>query len=141
MGIKIQITADCADVTVAMAFWGPALGYVPEPPPPGHESWAAYATAQGIPRSQWHGALVDPDGVGPRLFFQTVPEPKTVKNRWHLDVEVTDRSQPAEARAATIAAEVAALVALGATEVETIHEDGGTFTVLRDPEGNEFCVQ
>jgi len=141
MGTKIQITVDCADVAVAMAFWGPALGYVTEPPPPGHESWAAYATAQGIPRSRWRGALVDPDGLGPRLFFQTVPEPKVAKNRWHLDVEVTDRSESRAEKEATIAAKVASLVALGATELETIHEDGDTFTVLRDPEGNEFCVQ
>ena len=141
MGTKIQITVDCADVSIAMAFWGPALGYVPEPPPAGYESWAAFATDQGIPRAQWRGALVDPDGAGPRLFFQPVPEPKVAKNRWHLDVEVTDRSQPASARESAIAAKVASLVALGATEVETIHEGGGVFTVMRDPEGNEFCVQ
>jgi hypothetical protein len=141
MGTKIQITADCTDVTVMTAFWAAALGYVPPPPPPGYESWDAFATDQGIPRSQWRGALLDPDGVGPRLFFQTVPEPKTTKNRWHLDVEVTDRSWPTAEREAGIAAKVAELVALGATEIETIHEGGGVFTVLHDPEGNEFCVQ
>jgi hypothetical protein len=138
---KIQITADCADVRTALAFWGPALGYVREPPPPGHDSWEAFAAAEGIPPSQWRGALVDPTGTGPRLFFQTVPEPKTVKNRWHIDVEVTDRSQPAAEREATIATKVAELVALGATEIGSIHEGGGLFTVMRDPEGNEFCVQ
>jgi hypothetical protein len=141
MGTKIQITVDCADVAMVMAFWGPALGYRPEPPPPGHESWAAFAAAEGIPRSQWRGALVDPAGAGPRLFFQTVPEPKVAKNRWHLDVEVTDRSQSPAERETTIAAKVASLVALGATEIETIHEGGGVFTVMRDPEQNEFCVQ
>jgi hypothetical protein len=141
MDTKIQITADCADVPTVMAFWGPALGYVQEPPPAGYDSWDAFATARSIPRSQWRGALVDPAGVGPRLFFQTVPEPKTVKNRWHLDVTVTDRSEPADQREAAIAAKVAELVALGATEIETIHEGGGLFTVMRDPEGNEFCVQ
>jgi hypothetical protein len=138
---KIQITVDCADVRTAMAFWGPALGYVQEPPPPGYDSWVAFAAAEGIPQSQWRGRLVDPTGTGPRLFFQTVPEPKTVKNRWHLDVEVTDRSRSAADREATIAAKVAELVTLGATEIETIHEGGGLFTVMRDPEGNEFCVQ
>jgi Glyoxalase-like domain len=141
MGTKIQITADCADITVAMAFWGPALGYEPEPPPPGHESWEAFATAEGIPRSQWRGALVDPAGTGPRLFFQTVPEPKSVKNRVHLDIGVTPGpSQPVEERRGPIAAKVAELIGLGATEVETIEEGGGMFTVMRDPEGNEFCV-
>jgi Glyoxalase-like domain len=141
MPTKIQITADCSDVPTAMAFWGPALGYVPEPPPPGHDSWEAFAAAEGIPRSQWHGALVDPAGVGPRLFFQTVPEPKTTKNRWHLDLEVTVRGTSLDERHAAIAVKVAELEALGATEVETIDEGGGTFTVMRDPEGNEFCVQ
>jgi hypothetical protein len=141
MATKIQITADCADPAVMAAFWGPALGYVAEPPPPGHASWTDYAVAQGIPREQWRGAVTDPAGVGPRLFFQTVPEPKAVKNRWHLDVEVTDRSTPLPQRRPVIAAKVAELVRLGATEVETIDEGGGTFTVMRDPEGNEFCVQ
>lgn len=141
MAVTIQITVDCADVARAMAFWGPALGYEQEPPPPGHDSWSAYAAAQRIPRSEWHGALVDPAGVGPRLFFQTVPEPKVAKNRWHLDLEVTTPGTPLEERRGPIAAKVAELVALGATEVETIDEGGGTFTVLRDPEGNEFCVQ
>ena|ERR1700761_9349249 len=141
MATKIQITVDCADVTVAMAFWGPALGYVQEPPPPGYESWPAFAADRGIPRSEWRGALVDPAGVGPRVFFQTVPEPRTSKNRLHLDLEVTDRGAPLADRRAPIAAKVASLVALGATEVETIDEGGGTFTVMRDPEGNEFCVQ
>lgn len=141
MSTKIQITVDCADVPTAVAFWGPALGYVLEPPPAGYDSWDEFATARGIPRSQWRGALVDPSGAGPRLFFQTVPEPKTVKNRCHLDLEVTARSQPPAEREAAIAAKVAELVALGATELETVHEGGGVFTVMRDPEQNEFCVQ
>jgi Glyoxalase-like domain len=141
MATKIQITADCADPAVMMAFWGAALGYVAEPPPPGYASWTDYATALDIPRSQWRGSVVDPAGIGPRLFFQTVPEPKTVKNRWHLDVEVSDRTGPMDERHAAIAAKVAELVRLGATEVATIDEDGSTFTVLLDPEGHEFCVQ
>lgn len=141
MAVKIQVTVDCADVARAMAFWGPALGYVPEPPPPGHASWTAYAEAEGIPRTQWRGALVDPAGTGPRLFFQTVPEPKTTKSRWHLDLEVTAPGTPLEERRAPIAAKVAELVALGATEVGPVDEGGGTFTVCRDPDGNEFCVQ
>jgi hypothetical protein len=141
MSTTIQITVDCADVPTAMGFWGPALGYVPEPPPAGYESWDAFAAAYEIPRSQWRGALLDPAGVGPRVFFQTVPEPKTAKNRWHLDLEVTARGASLDERHAVVAAKVAELEALGATKVETIDEGGGTFTVMRDPEGNEFCVQ
>ena len=138
---KIQIVVDCADPEVMTAFWGAALGYVPEDPPPGYASWAEFASRNEIPRSDWRGAVVDPSGQGPRLFFQTVPEPKTGKNRVHLDIGATaGPGQPLEERRAAIAAKVAELVALGATEVESIDEDGGTFTVMRDPEGNEFCV-
>jgi hypothetical protein len=137
---KIQIVFDCADPAVMMAFWGPALGYLPEPPPPGYASWADFAADRDIPRSEWHGALQDPAGEGPRLFFQIVPEPKTVKNRVHLDIGVTPRRGTVAEQRGPIAAKVAELVALGATEVETIEEGGGMFTVMRDPEGNEFCV-
>jgi hypothetical protein len=70
-----------------------------------------------------------------------VPEPKTTKNRWHLDLEVTRPGLSPTDRRAAVAAKVAELVALGATELRTVDEGGGTFTVLRDPEGNEFCVQ
>ncbi len=138
---KIQVVFDCADPEVMMAFWGPALGYVPEEPPPGYASWADFAAREGIPRSEWCGAVVDPAGAGPRLFFQTVPEPKAGKNRVHLDVGATEGpGLPMAEQRAKIGAKVAELVALGASEVETIEEGGGVFTVMRDPEGNEFCV-
>src|SRR5215204_3480588 len=80
---------DCADPEVMTAFWGAALGYVPEDPPPGYASWAEFASRNEIPRSDWRGAVVDPSGQGPRLFFPTVPEPKTGKNRVHLDIGAT----------------------------------------------------
>jgi hypothetical protein len=66
------------------------------------------------------------DGAGPRLFFQRVPEPKAVKNRVHLDLRADDPP-----------AEVQRLVGLGA---RVLAEQSG-WVVLRDPEGNEFCVQ
>jgi hypothetical protein len=65
------------------------------------------------------------DGPGPTLFFQQVPEHKRSKNRLHLDIDVADR-----------AAQVEQLTARGATVVG--HFD--TWTTLRDPEGNEFCL-
>jgi hypothetical protein len=65
------------------------------------------------------------DGPGPTLFFQRTAEPKRGRNRVHLDVATRNRR-----------AEVERLVALGATLAR--EPDG--FTVLRDPEGNEFCV-
>ncbi|WP_053206435.1 VOC family protein [Jiangella muralis] len=64
-------------------------------------------------------------GPGPTLFFQQVPERKTVKNRVHLEVEAADRQ-----------AEVDRLLALGAS-VHSVHE---RWTTMLDPEGNEFCV-
>jgi hypothetical protein len=69
--------------------------------------------------------LVEAPGRTPRYFFNQVPEPKTVKNRVHLDVHAADRD-----------AEVARLIAAGASKVGR-HEN---WVVLADPEGNEFCV-
>jgi predicted enzyme related to lactoylglutathione lyase len=66
---------------------------------------------------------------GPYLGLQRVPEKRTVKNRAHLDFSAADRP-----------AEVARLVSLGATEVGEHSVPGMTWTVLKDPEGNEFCV-
>ena len=70
-------------------------------------------------------------GLGRRLLFQRVPEPKTVKNRMHLDIETPD-----------VSAEAARLEGLGARRVqaEEMHEHGTTWIVMADPEGNEFCV-
>ena len=80
--------------------------------------------------------LVDPKGVKPRIAFQVVPEPKQVKNRWHLDVYVEDL--------ASLEGAVRALVELGASEVrhvdKTILGHANIFTVMLDPHGNEFCV-
>lgn len=76
-------------------------------------------------------ACHDPQGVEPRLFFQRVPEGKTAKNRVHLDIHV-DPDQKA--------VEVERLVGLDAQLIE-IHSDRGPLTyVMRDPEGNEFCL-
>ncbi len=70
-------------------------------------------------------------GLGRRLLFQQVVEPKTVKNRLHIDVH-TEPGQREE--------EVARLVRLGASVLDTIEEPSGSWQVLLDPEGNEFCV-
>jgi catechol 2,3-dioxygenase-like lactoylglutathione lyase family enzyme len=69
------------------------------------------------------------DGVGPDLLFLRVPEGKTVKNRLHLDLRPRDQ-----------AAEVARLLGLGATHADVGQPADSSFTVLRDPEGNELCV-
>ena len=86
-------------------------------------------------------ACVDPTGVGPRLFFQRVPEGKVVKNRVHLDVRVGTGMVGAE-RLAAIEAEGARLEALGATRVllQLADEYNESCLTLQDIEGNEFCL-
>ena len=87
-------------------------------------------------------AAVDPAGAGPRLFFQQVPEGKTVKNRVHLDVRAAPGLEGDE-RMAALEAECERLVALGATRVarsEPAPPMSGGFIVMQDPEGNEFCL-
>jgi hypothetical protein len=86
-------------------------------------------------------ALVDPDAAGPRIFFQRVPEGKSAKNRVHLDVRAAPGLEGDE-RMAALEAEAARLVAMGAAQVERFEPgpmDSG-FIVMRDPEGNEFCL-
>ncbi len=84
--------------------------------------------AQGIDDPEDDPSVLVESAPGlPRLWFQRVPEPKVVKNRVHLDVRADD-----------VAAEVARLVALGATRVDDVPI--GDLVVLRDPEGNELCV-
>ena len=76
-------------------------------------------------------AMNSPEPGRPRVLFQAVPEPKTVKNRVHLDVRAgADRRE----------AEVARLVALGATELWRASQGPYEWVTLADPEGNEFCV-
>jgi hypothetical protein len=86
-------------------------------------------------------ALVDPDGAGPRLFFQKVPEPKTAKNRVHLDLRAA-AGVPPEGRAEALEAECTRLVAFGAHRVRRMEADGinDVCIVMQDPEGNEFCL-
>lgn len=143
MGRGIQITFDAADPGALSRFWAEALGYELEAPPEGHDTWESFLADQGVPEERWNAAsaLVDPDGQGPRIFFQRVPEPKTAKNRVHLDVAVTrGPREPAEQRRGRQEAERDRLVALGASEIGPVEEMGGRWIVMRDPEGNEFCI-
>jgi catechol 2,3-dioxygenase-like lactoylglutathione lyase family enzyme len=144
MGPTFQVTFDCADPRRLMAFWSEALGYHVPAPPDGHESWDAWLAANGVPEDQWNskGAIEDPDGVRPRIFFQRVPEPKAAKNRVHLDVNVGGgREVSSEERVARVRADVARLEALGATKVREAEQLGDFWIVMLDPEGNEFCLQ
>jgi catechol 2,3-dioxygenase-like lactoylglutathione lyase family enzyme len=143
MSVSVQVTFDAADPPALAAFWGETLGYKEEDPPEGFDSWEAWAVANDLPREEWdnYASRVDPDGVGPRLFFQRVPEPKTAKNRVHLDLAVGGgRSTPLEERRHRVADAVERAVAAGATRVKAYHEPGQHWVVMQDPEGNEFCL-
>ena len=145
MRTAIQVVFDTADPARQARFWAAALGYVPQPPPTGFASWEACLRAEGVPEERWNdwAAIVDPGGVGPRVYFQRVPEGKTAKNRVHLDLTVSGGpGATLEERTRRIGAEVARLKALGATDERGPMEIGGEYWVrMNDPEGNEFCLQ
>jgi hypothetical protein len=90
--------------------------------------WAEF-TGRTISQSEPTFAMLPGAPGEPQLLFLQVPEGKTAKNRMHLDFHVPDRE-----------AEVARLVALGATSHDTHDEHGVVWTVMTHPEGNEFCL-
>jgi hypothetical protein len=144
MATSVQVVIDCADPARLAEFWAVALGYRQQDPPAGFASWPAFLAAQGIPESEWNSAnaVVDPDGRGPRLFFQRVPEAKVVKNRVHLDLNAGGGlATPLVERKERVNAEVSRLVTAGATRLREVEERGAYHVVMQDPEGNEFCVQ
>jgi len=152
MSRDVQITFDAHDPRALSSFWRDVLGYV-HPGPPGVDlpegadplaAWDEFLARVGVPEEQRDGrsAVEDPDGRGPRLFFQRVPEGRTAKNRVHLDVRAAPGLQ-GEERMAALEAECDRLVALGAARVHR-HEPGRPLSaghiVMTDPEGNEFCL-
>ena len=143
MATEFQVTFDSADPAAHAAFWAEAVHYVQAPPPAGFDSWGAALDAWGVSAEHRNdnAALVDPDGAGPRLYFQKVPEPKTAKNRVHLDLRAA-AGVPPEGRADALEAECTRLVALGARRVRRLEADGinAVCIVMQDPEGNEFCL-
>lgn len=126
MATHWTLGCDAADPHRQATFWALALGYVDEP---GYDDPAG-------------ASIVDPDGRGPAIGFLTVPEPKTAKNKMHIDVRVAGEppwDMPARER--LIRAKVAELATAGASAVREEHygDDLG-HVVMLDPEGNEFCV-
>ncbi|GHH67695.1 glyoxalase [Promicromonospora soli] len=120
-----DVVFDCRHPASVARFWATALdGYDVAPY---DEEELARLRAIGVddPEDDPSVLVEALDGGLPRLFFHRVPEPKTVKNRVHLDLRAADRE-----------AEVARLIGAGASEVGR-HED---WVVMADPEGNEFCV-
>ncbi|MFJ7272107.1 VOC family protein [Streptomyces sp. NPDC099050] len=127
MAKEIQVAYDCADPRAQAEFWAQALGYRVQPTPEHQNDWAA---------------ISDPEGKGPRLYFQRVPEARTeAKNRLHLDV----RSAPGlkgDARMAVLEVEAARLEALGAKRLYRLESDevNEGIIVMTDPEENIFCL-
>ncbi|MEV0594622.1 VOC family protein [Nonomuraea cavernae] len=140
MAIKIDLTLDCTNAQLLAEFWKTALGYVDEPPPAPfktREEWLAQFDLpedDSVDDGEW---LCDPDGVGPRLSILKVPEPKTAKNRLHLDIRVPAHGCAPQERWQRIRAEAERLVRAGGRVLEEVDEH---HIVMADPEGNEFCV-
>ena len=138
---QVQVTFDCAGPGRVGRFWCEVLGYVPPRPPEGFATWDDFVRTLPPEDQDAAFACEDPSGVGPRLFFQRVPEGKVVKNRLHLDVRV-GTGLVGEERLAALEAECARLTALGAVRVRLLRADGENESclVMQDIEGNEFCL-
>ncbi|RYC14614.1 VOC family protein [Nocardioides zhouii] len=146
MPVTFQLTVDCADPDLLARFWAEALHYVVAPPPEGHASWDDFYRSLGVPEEELgegSDRIVDPHGEGPMVWFQVVPELKSLKNRLHLDVNASGgRVHAIDVRRVRVEAEAERLVALGATRVRTNAPEGmDQYAVaMLDPEGNEFDV-
>ena len=138
---RFQICIDADDPHLLNRFWAAAVGYVAEDH---HDQVTELLAAGHLPAEEaieidgrmafaTAAASRDPGGVGPRLLFQHVPEPKTVKDRIHLDLQ---RGLDADGRGI----EVERLVALGATKLWDGQQGPRTWDTLADPEGNEICI-
>jgi hypothetical protein len=144
MSREIQVTFDCADPAALAEFWADVLGYQVQPPPDGFDSWDAALEAFGVPKDQWNSrsAILPVDGDGPRVFFQQVPEGKTVKNRVHLDVRAAP-GLTGDERMEQLESEASRLEALGASRAYRVEPSPPMefgFITMHDPEGNEFCL-
>ena len=145
MTLGIQIVYDCADPQKLSEFYAAVLGYRLQDPPDGFATWGAFLESIGVPKAEWNdgSAVVDPEGKGPRIYFQRMDTPKPRKNRLHLDLNASGgRKVPAEERRRRIDAETARILSLGlAAKKVTVSDDPNSyFVTMLDPEGNEFDV-
>ena len=140
MAFDVQVVIDSTGPHELADWWADVLGWQVEPQDEAFirrmiESGAASEedTVRHRGGLVWKvgAALTAPEPGRPRLLFQRVPEAKTVKNRLHLDVRVGAEHREAE---------VARLVAMGATELWRGSQGPSEWATLADPEGNEFCV-
>lgn len=144
MPYDFQIAVDATEPHVLADWWAETLGWVVEP---SNEAFIRRMIAEGYATDAdtltYNGALVWRDGAAirhpdtpagpsrPRILFQLVPERKTVKNRWHLDVQVGEENVDAQA---------ARLTERGATFLHKASQGPHWWITMADPEGNEFCV-
>lgn len=145
MPFDFQIAVDASQPHVLADWWAETLGWVVEP---SDEAFIRTMIAEGYATDDdtmtHNGALVwregaairhpdEPAGGGtrPRVLFQLVPEPKTAKNRWHLDIRVGEEN---------VDAQVATLTERGARYLHKASQGRHWWVTMADPEGNEFCV-
>jgi hypothetical protein len=146
MAVRFQLVIDCREPEPLARFWAAALGYEFEPPPEGFATWDDYWRDVGVSEEELgagQDCITDPDGSGPRIWFQVVPEPKAAKNRLHLDISVGGgRAFPIETRRQRVKAEAERLAGLGASFVRVLSEEGLDHygIAMQDPEGNEFDI-
>ncbi|SFK89472.1 VOC family protein [Geodermatophilus ruber] len=140
MATDIQIVIDCADPHGLADWWAEALEWTVERSDEafirrmvdsGAASEEDTTTHRGVLVWRTGAALVSPDPGRPRMLFQQVPEPRTGKNRLHLDVHVGAQRREDE---------IKRLLGLGATELYRATQGPFEWATLADPEGNEFCV-
>jgi Glyoxalase-like domain len=125
MAVKIAcVVFDCSDALTVGRFWSAAIDRPLDPE--ADSSFASIGFHGRRDKEGWGPVERDAD---PSWLFARVPEPKMVKNRQHLDVIAVD-----------VEAEIARLVQLGATRIEYKNEFGYTWTLMADPEGNEFDI-
>jgi hypothetical protein len=146
MAVSYQLVIDCASPEVLAHFWAEALHYVIAPPPPGFDSWDDHFRSIGVPEAELGvgpDIIDDPRGEGPRIWFQVVPERKSIKNRIHIDVNASGgRGSSYDTRRERVEAEASRLVGLGATRLRALVEEGLDHyaVAMADPEGNEFDI-
>lgn len=146
MAVSYQLVVDCSSPDRLAHFWAEALHYVIAPPPSGFASWDDFYRSIGVPEDELgigDDSIVDPAGEGPRIWFQVVPERKSIKNRLHIDVNASGgREAPLDLRRERVEAEAQRLVSLGARRLHTVSEEGLDHyaVAMTDPEGNEFDI-
>jgi hypothetical protein len=143
MAYDIQVVIDSSRPHALADWWAEAIGWEVEPSDEdfirkmvaeGYATEADTTTHRGVLVWREGAAIRHPEGLEsgrPRILFQLVPEPKTVKNRVHLDIRIGDQDREKE---------LTRLVALGATELHRGRQGPHAWITVTDPEGNELCL-